>query len=184
VAIPLQIDAQSLADYLSVMSRAIFQAGVSWALIESKWADYERLFANFDPERIALFDAFEVDRIAADPGIVRTRKKVDATVENARTMLALDREHAGFANYLHSFGSYDALSADLKSRFKFLGEVSAYYFLFRVKEPVPPFEEWEKTVPGDHPRMREMVALARGEIGEDTRLPRRASAPRDVPRSR
>jgi hypothetical protein len=49
---------------------------------------------------------------------------------------------------------------------------------------VPPFEEWEQTLPGDHPRMREMVALARGEIAEDARLPRRASAPGDVRRRR
>jgi 3-methyladenine DNA glycosylase Tag len=170
VAIPKQIDPRSLADYLAVMSRAIFQAGMSWALIENKWPAYERLFEGFDPAKIALFDDFDVDRIASDPGIVRTRKKVAATVDNARTMLALDAEHGGFANYLRSFESYDALSADLKRRFAFLGELSAYYFLFRVKHPVPPFEQWETTVPGDHPRMREMVLLARGEIAEDTRL--------------
>ncbi len=146
---------------------------MSWALIDGKWPAYERLFEGFDPERVARFDDFDIDRIATDPGIVRTRKKVAATVENARTMLALDREHGGFARYLRSFGAYDALSADLKRRFAFLGELSAYYFLFRVREPVPPFEEWEQTVPGDHPRMREMVLLARGEISEDTRLPRK-----------
>jgi 3-methyladenine DNA glycosylase Tag len=161
MAIPEQIEPRSLADYLAVMSRAIFQAGLSWALIESKWTAYERLFAGFDPVAVAALDDFEIDRIASDPGIVRTRKKVAATVENARTMLELDRLHGGFANYLHAFESYEALSADLRACFKFLGELSAYYFLFRVKEPVPPFEEWEKTVPGDHPRMREMVALAR-----------------------
>jgi 3-methyladenine DNA glycosylase Tag len=163
VAIPQQIDPRSLADYLAVLSRAIFQAGIKWALIEAKWPAYERLFEGFDPVAVARFDDFDVDRIADDPEIVRTRKKVAATVENARVMLQLEREFGGFANYLHSFESYDALSADLKRRFKFLGELSAYYFLFRVKEPVPPFEEWEKTVPGEHPRMREMVALARGQ---------------------
>ena len=95
---------------------------------------------------------------------MRTRKKVAAVVANARTMLALDREHGGFAHYLRSFDAYEALSADLRRRFAFLGELGAYYFLFRVREPVPPFEEWEQTIPGDHPRMREMVLLARGEI--------------------
>jgi 3-methyladenine DNA glycosylase Tag len=134
--IPEQIDAATLADYFAVMSRAIFQAGLSWALIESKWPAYERLFGGFDPVVVAALDDFDIDRIAEDPGIVRTRKKVAATVENARTMLALDREHGGFAAYLRSFGSYEALSTDLKARFTFLGE---------------------------HPRMREMVALARGE---------------------
>jgi hypothetical protein len=51
----------------------------------------------------------------------------------------------------------------LKRRFHFLGELSVYYLLFLVGEDVPPFEEWERRVPGDHPRMREMVALARSE---------------------
>jgi 3-methyladenine DNA glycosylase Tag len=164
VAIPPQIEPRSLADYFAVMSRAIFQAGLSWGLIESKWPAYEGLFAGFDPKIVATFDDHDIDVIATDPGIVRTRKKVAATVENARTMLELDKQHGGgFANYLRSFDSYEALSADLRRRFKFLGELSVYYFLFRVKEPVPPFEEWQKTVPGEHPRMREMVALARGE---------------------
>jgi Methyladenine glycosylase len=172
MAIPRQIEPQSLADYLAVLSRAIFQAGLSWALIENKWPAYERLFEGFDPLKVAHFDDTDIDRIAADPAIVRTRKKVAATVENARTMLALDREF-GFAGYLRSFDTYDALSADLRRRFKFLGDLGAYYFLFRLKEPVPPFEEWETAIPGDHPRMREMVLLARGEITEDTRLPRR-----------
>jgi 3-methyladenine DNA glycosylase Tag len=173
LAIPRQIDPQSAADYLAVMARAIFQAGLKWAVIEAKWPAYERLFEGFDPARVALFDEFDVERIGSDPGIVRTRKRVAAVVANARTMLALAAEHGDFARYLRSFDSYAALSADLKKRFAFLGELGVYYFLFRVREPVPPFEEWEQTVPGDHPRMREMVLLARGEIDESTRLPRK-----------
>jgi DNA-3-methyladenine glycosylase I len=173
VAIPRQIDPQALADYLAVMARAIYQAGLKWAVIEAKWPAYERLFAGFDPAALALFDDFDIDRVASDPGIVRTRKRVAAVVANAHTMLALEREHGSFPNYLHSFDSYAALSTDLKKRFAFLGELGVYYFLFRVREPVPPFEEWETTVPGDHPRMREMVLLARGEIDESTRLPRK-----------
>jgi len=58
----------------------------------------------------------------------------------------------------------------LRKRFKFLGELSAYYFLFRVGEPVPRFEDWEKDIPGDHPRMREMIALAR-EKGTSSERP-------------
>jgi 3-methyladenine DNA glycosylase Tag len=94
---------------------------------------------------------------------VRTRKKIAATVENARTLLALEREHGSFTAYLHGFGSYEERSADLRRRFRFLGELSVYYLLFLTGEDVPPFEEWERRVPGDHPRMREMVALARNE---------------------
>lgn len=161
MAIPEPIQPQRLGDYLAVMSRAIFQAGLSWKMIEARWNEYLCLFEGFDPVVVAAFDSSDVERIVADGGVVRTGKKIYATIENARTMLALDKEYVGFGNYLRSFGSYAATSADLRKRFKFLGELSAYYFLFRVGEPVPQFEEWERTVPGDHPRMREMIALAR-----------------------
>jgi 3-methyladenine DNA glycosylase Tag len=161
VAIPERIEDPSPSDYLAVMSRAIFQAGLSWKLIESRWDAYLRLFDGFDPALVARYGDAEVERILADGGVVRTRKKIEATIENAKTILALERSHGGFRAYLRSFSSYEELVADLRSRFKFLGALSAYYLLFRTSEPVPRFEEWEKTVPGDHPRMREMIALAR-----------------------
>ena len=161
MAIPEPVEPQRLADYLAVMSRAVFQAGLSWKMIEARWSDYLRLFEGFDPIVVAAFDRTDVERILNDGGVVRVYKKVGATIENAKMMLELDREHGGFRNYLRSFGSYETLAKDLRKRFKFLGELSAYYFLFRVGEPVPRFEDWEKVIPGDHPRMREMVALAR-----------------------
>jgi hypothetical protein len=73
----------------------------------------------------------------------------------------LDGEYAGFAKYLRSFASYDELATDLRAQFAFLGPLSVYYFTFLVDERVPRFEDWEQTVTGDHPRMREMIAHAR-----------------------
>ncbi len=168
--IPERIEPRGPADYLAVMSQAIFQAGLSWQMIASKWEAYRRLFEDFDPVRVGAMDDTDVERIMQDGGVVRTRKKIVATIANARTLLALEREHVGFKNYLRSFTSYAELTADLRKRFAFLGELSAYYFLFRVGEPVPRFEVWEQTIPGDHPRMREMVALAR-EKGVSPELP-------------
>jgi len=143
------------------MSRAVFQAGLSWKMIESRWTEYLRLFDGFDPVLVAAFDGSDVERIMADVGVVRTYKKIVATVENARTLLELESAPGGFRAYLRSFDSYASLAKDLRKRFKFMGELSAYYFLFRVGEAVPPFEVWETSIPGDHPRMREMVMLAR-----------------------
>jgi len=160
MAIPEQIEPRGLADYLTVMTRAVFQAGVSWALIERKWPIFLRVFDGFDPQLVARYSEADVERIASEPGMLRSLKKIAATIENARTLLAIEREQ-GFRDYLRSFGSYEHLSADLRKRFRYIGELSVYYFLFRVREPVPVFEEWERTVPGDHPRMREMIALAR-----------------------
>ena len=73
------------------MSRAIFQAGLSWKLIESKWDAYLRLFEGFDPVRVAHYGEAEVERIMADGGVVRTRKKIVATIDNAKALLRLDR---------------------------------------------------------------------------------------------
>jgi hypothetical protein len=163
MAIPEVLDACGPADYLALISRAVFQAGLSWQLIESKWDAYLRLFEGFDPVLVAAFGEGDVERLMADGGIVRTAKKIRATIGNAQALLALEREPGGFGAYLGSFDSYDVLAADLQKRFKFLGALGAYYLLFRSGRPVPRFETWETTIPGDHPRMREMVALARSQ---------------------
>ena len=169
--IPERIEPQRLAEYLAIMSQAIFQAGLSWKLIASKWDDYLRLFEGFDPVIVAAFGEGDIERLMTDGGIVRTRKKIAGTVENAKTMLKLETEFGSMRAYLRSFPTYEALAADLKARFAFLGDLSAYYFVFRSGEAVPRFEEWEKTIKGDHPRMREMIAQAR-ERGwnEETRI--------------
>jgi hypothetical protein len=75
--------------------------------------------------------------------------------------MELDRKHGGFANYLRSFPDYATLAADFKKRFKFMGDMNVWYFLFRAHEPVPQFEHWVTTIPGEHPRMKEMVEKAR-----------------------
>ncbi len=160
-AVPDRLEPRALSEYLAVMSQAIFQAGLSWKLIASKWDDYLRLFEGFDARIVAAFGEGDIERLMSDGAIVRTRKKIVGTIENARTMLALESEHGSMRAYLRSFETYEALAADLKARFAFLGDLSAYYFVFRVGERVPRFEEWEKTIKGDHPRMREMIAKAR-----------------------
>jgi hypothetical protein len=144
------------------MTRAIFQAGVSWALIDAKWDAFERAFAAFDPVAVAAFDELDVERLLADPGILRSRRKIEGTIRNARRLLELEGEHGGLAAWIDSFADYGEASAALRREFAFLGELSVYYLLFRTGHRVPPFEEWETTVEGDHPRMHEMVQRARG----------------------
>jgi 3-methyladenine DNA glycosylase Tag len=161
MAVPERIEHPTPADALAVISRAVFQAGLSWKLIEAKWDAYLRLFEGFDPVRVAAFDSLDVERILADGGVVRTRKKIEGTVHNARAVLTIDREFAGIERYLRAFGTYGELATDLRERIAFLGELSAYYAIFRLGGDVPRFEDWELTVKGDHPRMREMIAHAR-----------------------
>src|SRR5579863_9931071 len=147
----------SLADYLAVLSRAVFQAGLSWAAIDHQWDSLREAFDDFDVKEVASYRTPDIERIMTADGILHSKRKIEATIKNAATILALDKEYKGFRNYLRSLGSYDELTADLKRRFKFVGAISAYYFLYRVGEPVPPFKQWIKTVEGDHPRIEEMV---------------------------
>ncbi len=155
--IPDKIVPAKLADYLEVVTVAAFQAGVSWSMIQNKWEHFRVAFASFDPIVVSKFTQKDIDRLMQDPGIMRSEKKILGTIENARVMLEMTAKHSGFQNYLRSFDSYEKLSVDIQKRFKFIGEMSVYYFLFRVNEKVPPFDPWITTIEGDHPRMREMV---------------------------
>ena len=139
---PERVAAKSLADYLDVLTRAVFQSGISWRVVEAKWPGTREALYNFDPERLADLTPDEVDRLSEDRRLVRNRRKIEATVANAQTMLDLDRQYKSFKRYLTSFSDFEALSADLVKHFKFLGGTGAYYFLYVVGEPVPAHEEW------------------------------------------
>jgi DNA-3-methyladenine glycosylase I len=125
-----------------VMTKAVFQSGMSWSVIEGKWDGFREAFQGFDPSAVARFTPDDVDRLLQDTRIVRNRRKVEATVDNALEMEALDREHDGFRKYLRSHASFDETVADLKRHFRFLGDTGAYYFLHVVGEKVPSHEEW------------------------------------------
>lgn len=160
-AIPDVIVDPTLNDYLDIMTRAVFQAGLSWAAIGKHWDEYRAAFDSFDPPTVAAYTEGDVDRLMRAEGVLHSGRKIRATIANAAAIVELDREHGTFANYLRSFGDYAALAADFKKHFKFMGDMNVWYFLFRVHQPVPRFEHWVKTIPGDHPRMKEMVEKAR-----------------------
>ncbi|GAC1529634.1 MAG: hypothetical protein NVS2B8_17380 [Vulcanimicrobiaceae bacterium] len=167
MTIPERARARGLADYLAIVTRAIFQAGLSWRIIDARWDDFGRLFDGFDPVLVAAYGDADVERIVEDGAIVRSRKKIRATIANARALLEIERTQP-MTTYLRSFATYDELARDLRARFAFLGELSAYYLVFRVGEAVPRFEDWERTIAGDHPRMREMVWHARARGYDET----------------
>ena len=144
------------SDHLAVMTRAIFQAGVSWAQIDGQWERLVEAFEGFDPRKVARYGHKDIRRIMEAPQILHSERKIRATVDNAKAMLALEREHKSLRAYLRSHKTYAALTTDLRRNFKYVGDVSAYYYLYRVGEKVPPFARWIKTVEGDHTRVREM----------------------------
>lgn len=130
-------DVTSLADYLEALTKVVFQSGISWRVIEAKWDGFREAFAGFDPETVAGFTPEDVDRLAEDTRIVRNRRKIEATIDNAVELLELDGEHGGFREYLRSHGGYEAAAADLEKRFRFVGATAAHTFLFLVGEEVP-----------------------------------------------
>jgi DNA-3-methyladenine glycosylase I len=79
------------------------QAGLSWRTILDKRAGYKRLFSDFEIERVARFTPARVEKLLADPAIVRNRLKVESTVANAKAILALEKDGADFVDLLWSF---------------------------------------------------------------------------------
>jgi DNA-3-methyladenine glycosylase I len=123
------------------------QAGLSWRTVLHKRAAYREAFANFDPRKVARFDARKVKTLLGNDGIIRNRLKVEAAVTNARAFLAVQKEFGSFDDYVWRFvggrpivnhwtaikqipartPESDALSADLKQRgFRFVGSTIVY----------------------------------------------------------
>jgi DNA-3-methyladenine glycosylase I len=79
------------------------QAGLSWSTILRKREAYRKAFAGFDPAKVARFDARRRAALMRDPGIVRNRLKIEASVTNARQALAVQEEHGSLAAYVWQF---------------------------------------------------------------------------------
>jgi len=144
--VPLHDD-QRLFEFL-VLEGA--QAGLSWETILVKRAHYRKVFDAFDPVRVARYRSARIEKLLADPGIVRNRLKVESAVCNARLFLALQREIGSFDAYIWSFvdgkprqnrwrrmeqvpaltDEATAMSKDLKKRgFRFVGPTICYAFM-------------------------------------------------------
>ncbi len=139
---PERIVPKSLGDYLEVMSKAVFQAGISWRVVESKWPGIREAFRGFDAAAVADFAEPELDELTNDTRVIRNRRKLEAIVGNARRLLDLEKKHGSFQSYLRSHGDFGATTASLRKEFKFLGNMGCYYLLFVVGEEVPSHEEW------------------------------------------
>lgn len=119
------------------LSLETFQSGLSWRTILDKRTGFRAAFAGFDPARIAEFGAADVARLLTDAGIVRHRGKIEATITNARALLAMGGE-ATFAAHVwrhepapgQGQSTAAALSKDLKKRgWAFVGPTTVYAFL-------------------------------------------------------
>jgi DNA-3-methyladenine glycosylase I len=129
------------------------QAGLSWETILRKREHYRRVFDNFDPGAVARYHAPKINKLLADPGIIRNRLKISAAISNAKAFLAVQKEQGNFDRYIWQFvggrphinrwrsaghvpartPESDAMSKDLKKRgFKFVGSTICYAFMQAV----------------------------------------------------
>jgi 3-methyladenine DNA glycosylase Tag len=142
---PEQIDPQSLDDYLEVMSKAVFQSGMSWRVVDAKWPGTREAFHDFSVKEVADFTEFDIEDLAKDSRVIRNRRKLAAIVNNAQRMLELEDEYGSFQKYLRAHGDFDGTLTAMKKDFKFMGPTGCYYILYVVGEDVPPYEEFEAT---------------------------------------
>ena len=107
-----------------VMSMQVFQAGLTWRLILNKRDGFRSAFGDWSISIVAGFGPAEVKALRNDSRIIRNRLKIQATVENARTVLALQNEHGSFCNWFYNVlegTEYPDLQKTLRSTFKFMG---------------------------------------------------------------
>jgi 3-methyladenine DNA glycosylase Tag len=142
---PEKIIPRNDSDYLRVMTKAVFQAGFSWQVIENKWPGFEKVFDNFDPYIVATYNSDKILSLKQDTGIVRNSSKIEATIFNSQTLLKKNEEFGSMKNYLNAQGDFENTVKDLRKSFKWLGDLGAYYFLWVVNEPVPSYEDWCKS---------------------------------------
>lgn len=129
------------------------QAGLSWSTILNKRENYRAAFDRFDPAKVARYGEKKIQTLLADPGIVRNKLKIAASVQNAKSFLAVQKEFGSFDRYIWQFvgckpvvnrwrtiqqapvrtPQSDALSKDLAKRgFKFVGSTICYAFMQAV----------------------------------------------------
>ena len=139
---PPQVQVQSLNDYLEVMSKAVFQSGMSWRVVNAKWTTTNEAFHEFEIGRVAGMSEEELDELGQDTRVIRNRRKLAAIVHNAQRIIELDAAHGDFRSYLRSHGDFYDVVKDLRKQFKFLGDTGCYFFLYVIGEQVPPHDEW------------------------------------------
>jgi DNA-3-methyladenine glycosylase I len=112
----------------------INQAGLSWLTILRKRAALRAAFVNFDVDRVAAFGPVDNERLLADSGIIRNRLKIEATIENARRILALRQSHGSFVGWLdaHHPRSADEWTRLFRRTFRFTGGQIVNEFLMSV----------------------------------------------------
>lgn len=139
---PMKIKVNSLNDYLEIMTKAVFQSGISWKVVENKWPGIREAFDSFDIQKVADYDERDFERLSQDRRVIRNYRKLTAISYNAGRILELGKRHGSFQRYLRSQGDFENTIKAMREDFKFMGPFGIYYFLYVVGEKVPAHEEF------------------------------------------
>ena len=140
---PVEIPPRATPDgdngYLDELTKAIFRSGFSWRVIREKWEGFRLAFDSFDIQKVASYGSDDLNRLFDDTSIVRNRRKILSTIDNARSMLMLTAEHGSFHGYLRTLDHLDYYQRVkvLSGMFAGLGRTGAFVFLHCVNEPTP-----------------------------------------------
>ena len=139
IEIPPRVRPDGDNGYFEELTKAIFRAGFSWRVVREKWPDFQRAFDGFDLNLVASYQAEHIARLFNDSGIVRNRRKIMGTIENAGRMLESVQTYGSFYHYLRSMDSLDYYErvAVLTGQFIGLGRTGAFVFLHCVDEETP-----------------------------------------------
>lgn len=98
------------------------QAGLSWITILRKRENYRKAYDGFEPERVAKYDDKKIEELMNNPGIIRNRRKIEASINNANRFLEIVEEFGSFDRYIWSFVNYKPV----KNQWKDLSEIPAF----------------------------------------------------------
>ena len=143
IEIPPRVTPDDDSGYFEELTKAIFRSGFSWAVVRRKWDNFRAAFDRFDIARVASYGLEDMERLFQDEGIVRNRRKIIATIENAGKCQVLIAEHGSLYSYLRSMDEvgYREKVKDLTREFGGLGNTGAFVFLHCVNEETPTWEE-------------------------------------------
>ena len=128
--------------YFERMSRAIFQGGLNWRMVENKWPGSKKAFADFSIDKVAKFGDEKVLELMTDTRIIRNEKKIRAVIHNAQEFKRIQEEYKSFPRYISSFrGAEQGLAYDIQMRFKHIGPSTARMYLWMVGMKLTPTSE-------------------------------------------
>ncbi len=118
-------------EYLSLMSRRVFRAGLKHAMVDAKWPAFEQVFHDFDPHRVRFMSDEELEGLMQDARIIRHLRKIQSVRANAQAMYELAEQQGSFAHWLAAWPGEDCVGLwlYLARHFKQLGGQSGPYFL-------------------------------------------------------